>query len=156
MIFDAETSVTISFVLFVILFAIKVYPVVVGYLDEYIESVRTKINNAEKSERDAQAQFALANKEMGRVAESAEEIRVNSDKKIQIIREEHEKYLRELEIRQDAIFNSRFEAESSKQKNELISRLSDLIVDRLADDISKGKSSKFSVKLNSKDLEKLV
>lgn len=156
MTFNAETSVTISFVLFIILFAIKVYPVVVGYLDEYIESVRTKINNAEKSERNAQAQFASANEEMGRVAESAEEIRANSDKKNQIIREEHEKYLRELEIRQDAIFNSRFEAESSKQKNELISRLSDLIVDRLADDISKGKSSKFSIKLNSKDLEKLV
>lgn len=131
MVLSPEGVVVISFLGFALVFAWKVYPQVVRALDGYIQSVKDALSKAEGEQRSASRNFNAAKekeKEVGRLIESE---RLDSEKRMCQLRKDNERLLNLFRERYEISSKVELESEVRKQKNLLIDRLSDLIVDEI-------------------------
>lgn len=152
---DPGFSIVISFVGFSWIFAKKIYPILIKQLDNYINSVKFKIQKSEDMQKDAYASLKSAYINKDNIEEIIKLNQEKSKKRIAILKEENTKYLKALRMRHEASLKAQLEAEARKQKNLLIEKLSDEIIQELVKNISTGKS-KFVVSLDKSELYKLL
>lgn len=150
---SAEFSVLVSFVIFFMLFAWKIYPLLVQNLDEYIESIRKKIHDVQSLQKRAEMSLNHAYGKQGQLESAIEDSRRRSEERIRHIHEENEKCIMALEKRHKEQLQAQLESELIRQRDLLIERLSDVIIDKLED---KMKDAKSLPKINKKDLENII
>ncbi|MDR1560987.1 MAG: hypothetical protein LBS23_01380 [Holosporaceae bacterium] len=152
---SSELSIIISFFGFCWIFMRKIYPLIAKTLDDHIESVRSKIREAELLQEEAYIAFKRANEKKSDIEGMIEENRRISIKKIKQLHEENEKYLKSLHERYEASLQARLEAELAKQKDLVIEKLSEIINERLSEEINDS-SYKSYINIPKEDLKKLI
>jgi F0F1-type ATP synthase membrane subunit b/b' len=133
----------------------KAYAFVIAIVDEHIDSVKSKINNAELLEREASLALKEAYVRKNDVRELIEKNRKESEEKIRRLYQENEQYLKTLRERFDASLQAQLEAELSRQKNLLMTKLSDQIIKKLMEQIDSADCS-ISTNFKKDDLRKLI
>ena len=151
--FIAELSVLISFLCFLFLFAKKIYPVITGGLDSYIEKVREQINSAEKLREESEESLKKANEISENAQKELENYKKLSQEKILRLEEENKIYLEELRKKSEASMNVQLQSELSRQKKILTDKLADLICEKLSE---KMKNLNENVEFSKEDLKKLL
>ena len=132
---DPSLSILISFLGFCWIFAKKVYPMVTRKLDEHIEAVKQQIAEAEKLREEAAIALENAKKKENEIENIITENRIKSEEKIKRLREENERLLKMLRERHEISLKTQLEAEFVKQKNQLIDRLTNLILEKISEKI---------------------
>ncbi len=150
----AELSIVVSFTCFLILFFKKAYPFVVDGIDSYIAEVRKKIDDAERLKSDAVSALAQAEKRRKETELEIEEYRKRSQARIEQLEQENKKYLELLEAKNAEALEKQLNVELAKQKQELINKLSDLVIAKLSDRIQKEQLSA-SINISQEDLSLL-
>lgn len=156
MVLTPELAVLIAFCIFSLIFAAKVYPSVVAALDEYIESVKNKLSKAEEMRLSASRDLQNAVKKEKETGELINISRFKSEEKMRKLQEENELQLEMIRERHQVSLQNQLEAEFRKQRNALIDRLSDLIVEGVEKKIETQKDSKLGEEIRKSDLEKLL
>ena len=82
-----------------------------------------------------------------------EDCKKKSEGRIAQLKEENEQYLQKLREKSEKSLNAQLNAELAKQKEQLLGRLADLIVDRLS---KKVQGQIFDVNFSQEDLKKLT
>ena len=152
---DPETSVIISFLGFSLLFAKKIYPIVLRQIDGYINSVKQRIQRLESQKDEAYSLLKMAYVKRDDVDEIIKSNRIKSEEKIKRLHIENRGYLNFLKEKHELSYKKQLDAELVKQKNLLIKRLSDSIIEKLTYEIVDN-NSKFNVTVNKSDLHKLL
>ena len=152
---DPSFSILISFLGFCWIFAKKVYPMITRKLDEHIEAVKQQIAEAEKLREEAAIALENAKKKESEIEDIIAENRIKSEEKIKRLREENERLLKMLRERHEISLKTQLEAEFVKQKNQLIDRLTNLILEKISERIEET-GYKFSTSLKKEDLSKLL
>lgn len=152
---DPSISIVISFLGFCWIFAKKLYPLVTKKLDEHIETVKKEIENAERLKDEATLSLKAAREKEHEIDKIIEENRLKSEEKIKKLKEENKKLLQMLRERHEISLKTQLEAEFVKQKNQLIDRLSTLILEKIYEKIE-GTDYKFVTTLKKEDLSKLL
>jgi len=152
---DAGVSIVVSFLVFALIFAKKIYPQVTKKLDEHIESVRNKISQAETLKDEAYAALKKAHVKKDNTKEIIRLNRLKSEEKIERLRLENEKLLQTLRDRHKIALKNQLEAEFMKQKSQLIEKLSNLIIEKLSEKVISS-DCKIDVQLNSDDISRLL
>jgi F0F1-type ATP synthase membrane subunit b/b' len=128
-----EFSIVLSFFGFVYIFIRKVYPIVIEKIDEYIESIKLKIQQAETEKDNAYLFLKQAYVKKDDTEEIIKLNRAKSEEKIKHLKTENEKLLDSLNERYEASIKMQLEAEYVKQKNQLIERMSDVVIEKLSE-----------------------
>lgn len=152
---DANFSVFISFSIFAYIFAKKVYPLIINYLDDYINSVKLKIQQSENLKKDAYTNLKNAFSNRNSIKKVIIEKQKKSDERIANLQKENEIYLKALKVRHDSAFKTQLATEVAKQKNILIKELSDTIINEVKRKIISGES-KFEINIDKTNLYKLL
>lgn len=152
---DPGISIVISFVGFGLIFAKKIYPILTKKLDDHIESVKNKIQEAENLKDEAYASLKNAYIQKDDTEELIRINRLKSEEKIRRLQEENEKLLQMLRERHEASLKLQLEAEFAKQKNHLIEKLSDLIIEKLSERVT-DENCKVVTNIDKEDLSKLL
>jgi F0F1-type ATP synthase membrane subunit b/b' len=152
---SAEFSIVLSFAGFCWIFWKKVYPFLTKTLDEHIELVKKKINEAESLKEKASAALKMAYAKKVDIDNIIEENCKISLKKINKLSEENEKYLKSLRERHEASLKARLEAELAKQKDQIIEKLSEVIMQRLSEK-THDSNCKTPLSISKKDLKRLI
>ncbi|MBR1734994.1 MAG: hypothetical protein IJ730_06065 [Alphaproteobacteria bacterium] len=150
---EPEISIVISFLGFCWIFAKKIYPFVTKALDAHIEAVKQEIAKAENLKEEAAIALKKAQETQQKIDGIIAINRLKSEEKIKKLQEENEKLLRILRERHEISLKTQLEAEFVKQKNQLIDRLSSLILEKID---NKVKNSKNTINLKKEDLTKLL
>ena len=150
-----EASIVVSFLGFLLLFAKKIYPFIVEQLDRYINSIKEQIYRSESQKDEAYALLKIAYEKKDKVEETIKLNRVKSKEKIKRLSEENAAHLNLLKENHEISINKQLDAELTKQKNLLINRLSDSIIENLTNEIIADRS-KFKISVNKSDLCKLL
>jgi F0F1-type ATP synthase membrane subunit b/b' len=148
-------SIVISFLGFCWIFAKKVYPHITKYLDDYIDSIKKNVSDAENFKNDAYSALKDAYVHKDDTEEIIRENRTKSEEKIKRLKAENVKSLHHLRERHTASLKVQLDAELAKQKNFLIERLSDVILLRLSEKISNSECN-VSTSFDKEDLQKLL
>lgn len=151
--FIAELSILISFLCFLVIFIKKIYPVITGGLDSYIEKVKEQISSAEKLREDSEIALKKANQVSENTQREIEDYKKMSQAKLAQMEEDNRVYLENLRKKSEVLMNSRLQAELAKQKKILTDKLADLICERLSE---KMKKQKGKVDFSKEDLKKLL
>ena len=151
---EPEVSIVVSFLCFAWIFAKKVYPAVVKQLDDHIDAVKEKIHEAERLKDEANAALKNAYVRKDDIEKIIEENRKNSEEKIARLREENEILLQTLRKRYEDSLKNQLEAAFVKQKNELIEKLSDLLIEKLTEKIKNSPTN--DVMISKDELKKLL
>ncbi len=151
---EPELSIVVSFLCFAWIFAKKVYPAVVKQLDDHIDSVKAKIHEAERLKDEANSALKNAYVKKRDIETIIQENQKKSEEKIARLREENEILLQTLRKRYEDTLKSQLEADFMKQKNELIKRLSDLLIEKLTEKIKSSPTN--DVTISREELEKLL
>jgi len=152
---DPIVPILIAFFSFVYLFKVKIYPFVIAFLDDYIQSVKNKINGAEQLKENASLALKKAHTRNGEIAK---EIRINQEasaNKIDRLRAENEQYLKMLREKFDVSLKARLEAELAKHKDLLIEKLADQLIGKLTDRVTDS-CSEVSTDYSPEDFRKLM
>jgi F0F1-type ATP synthase membrane subunit b/b' len=152
---DPHVSIVFSFVGFVGIFAVKIYPLIVQSLDEHIQSIKNKIKEVESLKDDSYVALKKALADKDDISEVIEKNKRESVAKIERMKLENEKYLKILRRRFETSLETRLEAEAAKQKDLLIGKLADQIVKRASERISSS-GCEISVDFAKEDLKKLI
>ncbi len=152
---DAEFSVFISFCMFAYLFYDKVCPLLINYLDDYIESVKMKIQRSEERKKTAYGALKTAYANRDAAKKAIVDNQKRSDEKVAKLRVENAEYLKALRLRHEAALKTQLEAEAAKQKNLLINKLSDAIVNEVECQVVSGERE-FAINVDKKDLYRLL
>jgi F0F1-type ATP synthase membrane subunit b/b' len=152
---SAHVLTLISFLIFVLIFRVKAYSALVQKLDDYIQSVKNRINEVESSKEDSLLALKKARADQNDMDEVIAKSKEKSCAKIRRIKSENEEYLKELEKRFQISLETRLENETEKQKGLLIERLAEQIVKRLSDRIDSS-DCKVAVNFSKEDLQKLA
>jgi F0F1-type ATP synthase membrane subunit b/b' len=152
---DPNVSIVISFVGFVGIFAIKVYPMLTQALDEHIQSVKKRIKEVELLKDDSCVALKKAHANKNDIAEVICRNKEASEAKIERMKFENEEYLKILRKRFEASLETQLEAEAAKQKDLLIEKLTDRIVKRVSERINSA-GCEIAVDFAKKDLQKLI
>lgn len=155
MVLTPELSILIAFVIFILIFAVKVYPSVVTALDEYIESVKQRLAKAEEMNISSSRNLEKAKEKEKKTGELIEASRLKSEEKMRRLQEENERQLELLRERHEISLQNQLEAEFKKQRNVLIDRVSDLIVEGVEKQVGANESY-LETEISKKDLEKLL
>ncbi|MBE6447558.1 MAG: hypothetical protein E7015_03715 [Alphaproteobacteria bacterium] len=150
----AEVSIVISFIGFLVLFAKKVYPLVVGGVDSYIAEVRSKIDEAERLKSEAEKALEEAERQKLKVASEIKMYQKKSRERIKELEQENEKYLKVLEMQSEASFDKFIQSEFARHKKELMGQLSDLVIQKLMERIE-AEGLNGSLNVSSDDLKML-
>ncbi|MDR2681885.1 MAG: hypothetical protein LBB29_02470 [Holosporaceae bacterium] len=149
-----ELTVLISFLGFVWIFWKKIYPLLAKKLDEHIETVKKKIADAEALKDAAYASLQQAHLKKSETEALIEANKLKTEKKIRLMYEENEKLMRSIMERYETSMKAQLEAEIAKQKNQLIEKLSDLLIEKLMEKVNDS-NCKLDTNVDKKDLEKL-
>lgn len=152
---DASFSIVISFLGFCWIFVKKIYPLITQKLDEHIEAVKQQIAEAEKLREDAAVALKKAQEKEGEIEGIITANHLKSEEKIRKLHEENERLLKMLRERHEISLKTQLEAEFVKQKNQLIDRLANLILEKISEKIEE-EDYKFSISLKKEDLNKLL
>lgn len=152
---DPSISIVISFLGFCWIFAKKVYPLVTRKLDEHIEAVKQEIARAEQLRDEATYSLKAAREKEHEIEEIIAANRLRSEEKIKKLKEENKKLLKMLRERYEISLKTQLEAEFVKQRNQLIDRLSDLIIEKIHEKVNEA-DYKFTTTLKKEDLSKLL
>ena len=152
---DAGLSIVVSFIGFSWIFAKKIYPILTKKLDDHIESVKNKIQEAEDLKNEAYASLKSAYVQKDDTEELIKMNRLKSEEKIKRLQEENEKLLKMLRERHEASLKVQLEAEFAKQKSHLIEKLSDLVIKKLSEKVS-DVDCKTITNIDKNDLNKLL
>ena len=152
---DPSISIVISFLGFAWIFVKKVYPMIIKKLDDHIDSVKQKIAEAEKLKDEARTALKNAYIRKDDIEKIVEENRKKSEERIENLRRENEALLQTLKQRYEDSLKTQLEAAFLKQKNILIDKLSDLLIDKLT---KKMKNSKIEsdIVITKDELQKLL
>ena len=152
---DPSISIVISFLGFAWIFVKKVYPMIIKKLDDQIDSVKQKIAEAEKLKDEARTALKNAYIRKDDIEKIVEENRKKSEERIENLRRENEALLQTLKQRYEDSLKTQLEAAFLKQKNILIDKLSDLLIDKLT---KKMKNSKIEsdIVITKDELQKLL
>ncbi|GHT97264.1 hypothetical protein FACS1894126_0980 [Alphaproteobacteria bacterium] len=150
-----EFTIVISFLGFSWIFAKKIYPLLVGKLDEHIRSVKEKIRNAEVLKNEAYVALKNARMKKDETQAVLEEYKRKTEEKMKLLQEENEILLQGIRERYEISMKAQLEAEVAKQKNQLIEKLSDLLIERLQKKFNDG-NCQLKTNVTQKDLEKLL
>ncbi|MDR3155705.1 MAG: hypothetical protein LBT90_01200 [Holosporaceae bacterium] len=127
-----DFSIVLSFFGFMYIFIKKIYPIVIAKIDEYIESVKLKIQHAETRKDNAYLFLKQAYVQKDDTEEIIRLTRLKSKEKIMRMKVENEKLLDSLHERYEASIKVQLEAELMKQKNQLVERISDVVIEKLS------------------------
>lgn len=149
----AELSILGSFLCFLFLVFKKVWPLLLKSLDDHIEKVKNKINSAEKLREESTAALTRANLARANIQNEIESYKRRSEERIFQLERENQLYLRALREKAALSLNAQLSAELSKQKEILVDRLSDLIVEKLSE---KTKVQSEEISFSKEDLKRLT
>jgi len=149
----AELSVLISFLCFLAIIIKKVWPLIINSLDSHIEKVKTEISSAEDLREKSAAALARASQIGSKVQSEVEDYKKKSEERIAQLKEENDRYLQALKEKSEKSLNAQLNAELSKQKEQLLNRLADLMVDKLSEKV---RNQIFEIKFSQEDLKKLT
>ncbi len=152
---DPGLSIVVSFIGFSWLFVKKIYPILTKKLDDHIESVKNKIQEAENLKNEAYTSLKSAYVQKDDTEEVIRTNRLKSEEKIKRLQRENEKLLQALRERHEASLKLQLEAELAKQKSRLIERLSDLIIEKLSDRVTDA-DCKVLTNIDKNELSKLL
>ena len=152
---DPSFSIVISFLGFCWIFARKIYPLITKKLDDHIEAVKQQIAEAEKLYRDASVALKKAHEKEREIDGIIATNRLKSEEKIIRLQEENRRLLKMLRERHEISLKTQLEAEVVKQKNQLIDRLANLILEKISEKVEEN-DYKFSTSLKKEDLSKLL
>jgi F0F1-type ATP synthase membrane subunit b/b' len=148
-------SIVLSFVGFVWIFMKKARKFMIEALDEHINLVKNKINNAELLEKEASLALKEAYVKKNEIIELIEKSRRESEEKIRQLHLENEQYISTLREKFDTSLKNQMEAELAKQKKLLLSQLSDQITKKLTEQINSANCN-VSIDFTKDDLQKLI
>lgn len=152
---DPSFSIVISFLGFCWIFFKKIYPLITKKLDEHIKAVKQQITEAEKLYEDASVALKKAQEKESEIDAIIAANRLKSEEKIQRLQKENRRLQKMLRERHEISLKTQLEAEVVKQKNQLIDRLSNLILEKISEKIEET-NYKFSTSLKKEDLSKLL
>lgn len=152
---SAEATVAISFVLFLVLSIKKIFPVILGMLDNRICEVKDKIDEAERQKKQAAEDLRKAYIHKDEIGEFIQKKNLENEQKIKNLHEENERLLQELKTKQEQALDARLKAEFAKQKEDLMKKITDLLCGQAKDKIQNGEIP-FSPKFTKEELKKLV
>lgn len=147
----AEFSIAVSFVIFLIIFIRKVWPLIINGLDSYIKQEKDKIDTAAKLKSDAEKDLKLANKHRSETEVEIDKYREESKTRLAQLEESNALYLKEFKKKSEAQLKNQLKSETEKQKGILISQMADLITERLSKNIREVESE-----ISVDDLKKLI
>ncbi|MDR2782023.1 MAG: hypothetical protein LBB21_06270 [Holosporaceae bacterium] len=152
---DPNVSIVISFLGFVWIFKKKAYPLLVQKLDDYIQSVRSKIDEAELTKDESSLALRMAHTNKSGTADIIEKSKEASHAKIKRIRDENDEYLKSLTERFENSLEVQLEAELAKQKDLLIEKIADQVVKNLSEKLS-STDCEPAINFTKEDLQKLA
>lgn len=147
----AEFSIAVSFVIFLIIFIRKVWPLIINGLDSYIKQEKDKIDTAAKLKSDAEKDLKLANKHRSETEVEIDKYREESKARLAKLEESNALYLKEFKKKSEAQLKSQLKSETEKQKGILISQMADLITERLSKNVPE-----VEAEISVDDLKKLI
>lgn len=147
----AEFSIAVSFVIFLIIFIRKVWPLIINGLDSYIKQEKDKIDTAAKLKSDAEKDLKLANKHRSETEVEIDKYREESKARLAQLEESNALYLKEFKKKSEEQLKSQLKSETEKQKGILVSQMADLITERLSKSIREVESE-----ISVDDLKKLI
>lgn len=148
----AELSILGSFLVFLVLFIKKVWPVLMSSLDAHIEKVKTQISSAERLREESAVALTRANQMSSNIQSEIEEYKKKSEERISQLEEENRLYIQSLREKATQSLNTQLKAELSRQKEILIDKLADLVVERLSEKV---KEQDLALIFSKEDLKKL-
>jgi F0F1-type ATP synthase membrane subunit b/b' len=152
---SVEMTVVFSFIGFCFLFAKKIYPLITKGLDAHIDSVKNQIKEAEDLKAKASEALQLAYSRKDETIKIIQENERVTSEKIQRMYEENEQALNALRTRQEIALENQLKAEFQKQKEKLIDRIADLVVNKLTEKIE-SRECKIPTNFTKEDLRKLI
>jgi F0F1-type ATP synthase membrane subunit b/b' len=152
---DPELCIVVSFAAFALVFAKKVYPLITQKLDDHIEEVKNKIHEAELLRQKACESLKEACSKKEDIQQIIMANRLKSEEKIKKLQKENEELLKQLRKRHEASIKMQLNAEFIKQKNLLIDRLSDLILEKLSEKVINSECE-ISTAIDKNDLRRLL
>lgn len=150
-----EMTIVASFVGFCWVFAKKVYPLVTKGLDGHIDAVKKQIEEAENLKNQASEALRKAYIHKDEVEVFIKENQRVTDEKIQKLYEDNERILLELRKKQEAALEAQLKSEFVKQREQLLGKIADLVVSKLAEKIESGEC-KIPTNFTKDDLRRLV
>ncbi len=147
----AEFSIAVSFVIFLIIFIRKVWPLIISGLDSYIKQEKDKIDTAAKLKSDAEKNLKLANKHRSETEIEIDKYREESKTRLAQLEESNALYLKEFKKKSEEQLKSQLKSETEKQRGILISQMADLITERLSKNIQE-----VEAEISVDDLKKLI
>jgi hypothetical protein len=131
------------------------YSPLVKKLDAHIDSVKNKISEAEAFKNEAYVALKRAYIKKDDTEEIIRVNRVKSEEKIRRMQEENEKLLQHLRERHEMSLKMQLDAEFARQKNMLVERLSDLILEKISERVA---DSEYEIltSIDKDDLRKLL
>jgi F0F1-type ATP synthase membrane subunit b/b' len=129
---DPSISLVVSFFGFVLIFVRKVYPLVVGILDEHIESVKRKIADTERQRTVATQALTEATQKKNDIAEVIAANKKASTDRLDKLQRENGEHLKALSARLEASSKAQLEAEAVKQQDLLLEKISQDLIAEIA------------------------
>ncbi|MDR0555424.1 MAG: hypothetical protein LBG20_00190 [Holosporaceae bacterium] len=152
---DPGVSIVISFLGFSWLFWKRIYPQTTRMLDDHIEEVKNRINEAEWQSRAAQSILKKAQEKQKEMEESIDSCRKISQEKMKIMRRENDNYVMERREKVKLSLKNQLEAELEQQKEILLEQLSNQLIQKLSERIIQD-SYVVLVDFSREDLQKLT
>lgn len=152
---SAEFTVAISFIIFSVVFVKWVYPMLISGLDGHIDEIKNKIKEAEKLKEEANIALKDAYAKKNQTEALIAEKQKIASERIQKLYENNERYLNELRVRQEATLKNQLESEFLKHRDLLISKLADLIVEKISLKVKIGEKE-IPSHFTKEDLTKLI
>ncbi|MDR2267832.1 MAG: hypothetical protein LBD81_00075 [Holosporaceae bacterium] len=152
---DPEFTIVLSFIGFCWIFAKKIYPPLIGYLDDYIEEVKKQISDAKIYKDEASVALKRARVKETEVQTALAELRLKNEKKLNVLRKENEKMLQNMRKKYESSVASRLNAELAMQKNSLIEKVTDALVKKLKQE-ARSRTHHIEANIKKEDLEKLL
>jgi F0F1-type ATP synthase membrane subunit b/b' len=152
---DPEFTIVLSFTGFCWIFAKKIYPPLIGYLDSYIEEVKKQISYAETYKDEASVTLERSRVKKTEVQTALAEFRLRNEKKLDVLRKENEKMLQNMRKKYEASAESRLSAELAMQKNLLIKKVATTLVKKLKQE-ARSQTHHIETNIKKEDLEKLL
>lgn len=148
----AELSILGSFLCFLVLIIKKIWPLLINSLDNYIEKVRGQISSAEKLKEESTVALARANRISSDIQGEVENYKKKSEERIAQLEEENKRYIQAMKEKAALSLDIQLKTELAKQKEILVDKLADLVVERLSEKV---KEQDWATIFSKEDFKKL-
>lgn len=146
----AEFWVFLAFITFFGLFGKKIFAVICEFLDEYIASVKTKLNDSKKQKSDSIKILNDAKSKGDMIQKDIEDLKLSCDKNIKNIEQNYKDTLERYKINSEKQLQSDIEFEINESKKRLSEKVKSEVISSVKE---KFKEKKFDIKIlkNYKD-----